>query len=220
MPNAVTQERILRYPEASLRRRTTFGKKQGLIFIISGPSGSGKTTLAEKILGNKRLKNKLARSISFTTRPKRSGEQDKKDYFFLSEKRFKQAQKAKKILEWTKYLGYYYATPKDFIERQLNQAKHVILCLDLKGAFTVKRQYPGNTITIFVIPPSLDTLLHRITSRCNKTKEGEVKERLRLAQQELSACDKYDYCVVNKYLSRATKQLKGIILKEIAYLKI
>ncbi|MDP3731477.1 MAG: guanylate kinase [Candidatus Omnitrophota bacterium] len=194
-------------------------EKQGLIFIISGPSGSGKTTLAEKILGNKRLKNKLARSISFTTRPKRSGEQDKKDYFFISGKRFKREQKAKKILEWTKYLGYYYATPKDFIERQLHKAKHIILCLDLKGAFSVKRQYPGNTVTIFVIPPSLDTLLQRITSRCNKTKEGEVRQRLRLAQQELSACEKYDYCVVNKDLNQAIKELQGIILKEITYLK-
>jgi len=194
-------------------------KKQGLIFIISGPSGSGKTTLAEKLLGNKTLKNKLARSISFTTRPRRSGEQDKKDYFFISEKRFQQEQKAKKIIEWTKYLGYYYATPKEFIERQLNKAKHIILCLDLKGAFTVKRQYPENTVTVFVLPPSLDTLLHRITARCNKTKEEEVKQRLTLAQQELSAADKYDYCVVNKDLNQAVKQLQGIILNEVTHLK-
>ena len=194
-------------------------RQRGLIFIISGPSGSGKTTLVKKLLGNKTLKNKLAKSISFTTRPRRSGEQDKKDYFFISEKRFKQSQKAKKILEWTKYLGYYYATPKEFIEKQLQKVKHVILCLDLKGTFTIKRQYPKNTVTIFVMPPSLDTLLHRIATRCNKTKEEEVRQRLRLAQQELSACDRYDYCVVNKDLNQAIKELKGIILKEIAYLK-
>ena len=194
-------------------------KKQGLIFIISGPSGSGKTTLAKNLLGNKTLKNKLVRSISFTTRPRRSGEQDKKDYFFINEKRFKQERKAKKILEWTKYLGYYYATPKEFMERQLNKAKNVILCLDVKGAFTIKRQYPRNAVTIFVVPPSLDTLVHRITARCHKTKEEEVRQRLTLAQQELSVCDRYDYCVVNKDLNQATKQLQGIILKEITYLK-
>jgi len=194
-------------------------KKQGLIFIISGPSGSGKTTLVENLLGNKKVKSKLARPVSFTTRPKRSGEKDKKDYFFISEKQFNQEQKANKILEWTKYLGYYYATPRDFIERQLTRAKHVILCLDLKGAFAVKRQYPKNTVTIFVIPPSLDTLLHRITSRCNRTKEEEVRRRLVLAQQELSAAARYDYCVVNKDLNQATKELKGIILKKIADLK-
>jgi len=194
-------------------------KKQGLIFIISGPSGSGKTTLVGNLLGNKKLKGKLNRSISFTTRPKRSKEKDKKDYFFISEKRFNQEQKANKILEWTKYLGYYYATPRDFIERQLNRARHAILCLDLKGAFIVKRQYPRNTVTIFVIPPSLDTLLHRITSRCNRTKKEEVRQRLALAQKELSAAARYDYCVVNKDLKQATKELAGIILKETAELK-
>lgn len=194
-------------------------KKRGLIFIISGPSGSGKTTLVENLLGNKTLQNKLVRSISCTTRPGRSGEQDKKDYFFISEKRFRQEQKAHNLLEWTKYLGHYYATPKEFIERQLHKAKHIILCLDLKGAFTIKRQYPKNTVTIFVMPPSLDTLLHRIATRCNKTKEEEVRQRLRLAQQELAACDRYDYCVVNKDLEGAAKQLRGIILKETAYLK-
>lgn len=196
------------------------GKKQGLIFVISGPSGSGKSTLANNLLGNKTLKEKLARSISFTTRLKRSGEEDKKDYFFISEERFKQELKAKKILEWTKYLGYYYATPRDFIERQLHKARHIILCLDLKGAFAVKKEYPTNTVTIFVMPPSLDTLLDRITSRCNKTKEEEVKQRLALAQQELAACGRYDYCIVNKDLNQATKELKGIILKETVCLKI
>ena len=194
-------------------------KKQGLIFIISGPSGSGKTTLLKNLLGNKALKNRLVRSISFTTRPRRSGEQDKRDYFFISEKRFKQEQKAQNLLEWTKYLGYCYATPKVFIESQLKKAKHVILCLDLKGNHSIKRRYPNLTVTIFVTPPSLDTLLHRITTRCNKTKEEEVKQRLRLAQQELSAAGTYDYCVVNKNLNQAIKELKGIILKEIAYLK-
>ncbi len=194
-------------------------KKQGLIFIISGPSGSGKTTLAKNLLGNKTLKNKLARSISFTTRPRRSGEQDKEDYFFISEKRFKQEQKAQNLLEWTKYLGYYYATPKEFMERQLHKARHVILCLDLKGAFTIKRRYSKNTVMIFVMPPSLDTLLHRMTTRCNKTKEGEVRQRLTLAKQELAVCDRYDYCVVNKDLNQAIKQLQGIILKEITQLK-
>lgn len=194
-------------------------KKRGLIFIISGPSGSGKTTLVKKLLGNKRLKNKLVRSISFTTRPRRSGEEEKKDYFFISEKQFRQEQKTQNLLEWTKYLGYYYATPKDFLQRQLEKAKHVILCLDLKGAFTIKRRYPKDTVTVFVMPPSLDALLERITTRCHKTKKEEVRQRLRLAQEELSACDKYDYCLVNRNLHQAAKELQGIILKEIASLK-
>jgi len=189
-------------------------KSKGLIFIISGPSGSGKTTLAANLLADKKFKNKLVRSISFSTRPRRTGERDKKDYFFINEARFKREQKAKKILEWTKYLGYYYATPRDFIERQLNKSKNPLLCLDFKGAFAVKRFYPKNTVTIFVAPPSLDILLKRITGRCSKTKETEVRQRLALARKELLMAKKYDYCVVNKDLQEATKQLKEIILKE------
>lgn len=194
-------------------------KQRGLLFIISGPSGSGKTTLAGKLLGSKALKDKLARPVSFTTRPKRSGEKDKKDYFFISEKRFQQERKAGQILEWTKYLGHYYGTPKDCIEKQLDKARYVVLCLDFKGASVVKQRYGDNAVTIFVMPPSLDALLHRITRRCNEIKKEEVKERLRLAQQELSSADKYDYCVVNKDLKGAVKQLQNIIVTEISRLK-
>jgi len=94
-------------------------KKQSFLFIVSGPSGSGKTTLASSVLKSPELKNRLIKSISLTTRPRRPGEKDKKDYFFVPEERFKKLLKAKKILEWTRYLGYYYATPKDFVESQL-----------------------------------------------------------------------------------------------------
>ncbi len=199
-----------------MKRQT---KKRGLIFILSGPSGSGKTTLLKELLRKKGLTRKLVRSVSLTTRPKRSGERHRKDYFFISKEQFKRAQKAQNLLEWTKYLGYYYATPRDFIDRQLKRAKNLILCLDLKGTFVLKRRYPRNTVTIFIMPPSLDMLLGRITKRCHKTRDEEVRQRLELAQQEVRVAAKYDYCVVNKDLNQATKQLQGIILKEIAYLK-
>ena len=190
-------------------------KNQGLIFIISGPSGSGKTTLLKKLLLVRTLKNRLARSISFTTRPKRSNEKDGEDYFFLSDKQFKEKQKAKKILEWTRYLGCYYATPKDFVEKQLKKGKHLILCLDLKGTLKIKRLYPKDTITIFVMPPSLEALKGRIKKRCNTTKKEEVQKRLKLAQAELLAANRYDYCLVNKELGQVAKELKGIILSKI-----
>jgi len=190
-------------------------KNQGLIFIISGPSGSGKTTLLKKLLLVRTLKNRLARSISFTTRPKRSNEKDGEDYFFLSDKQFKEKQKAKKILEWTRYLGCYYATPKDFVEKQLKKGKYLILCLDLKGTLKIKRLYPKDTITIFVMPPSLEALKGRIKKRCNTTKKEEVQKRLKLAQAELLAANRYDYCLVNKELGQVAKELKGIILSKI-----
>jgi len=187
----------------------------GNIFVISGPSGSGKTTLLKTLLKDKQLNKLLVKSISFTTRPKRSGEKNKRDYFFVTEKQFRQEQKAKKILEWTKYLGYYYATPKDFVESQLAAWKHIVLCLNLAGALTLKRLYPKNTVTIFILPPSLRTLKNRIGRRCSKTKKEEIKQRLKLAREEITCSSRYDYCLVNNELHQAVKTLKDIILKEI-----
>lgn len=193
-------------------------KKQGLIFIVSGPSGSGKTTLLKSLLRREDLKNKLARSISFTTRPQRSGEKDKKDYFFIGAEQFQREKRAHRILEWTKYLGCYYATPRGFVEKQVNKGRHVIACLDLRGAQEIKKHYPQNTVTIFIMPPSLGVLLNRITGRCRKTKKEEVKQRLKLAQEELLASSRYDYCLVNNDLGQAIRQAKDIIVKEIGCL--
>jgi len=191
-------------------------RKPGLIFVVSGPSGSGKTTLLERVLAAKALKNKLARSISFTTRAKRSGEKNKKDYYFISQKQFQGLRRAKKILEWTKYLGYYYATPKYFLESQLAKGKHIFLCLDLKGALKIKRLYPENTVTIFVMPPSLKVLWERIRKRCQNTGREEIQQRLKLAKFELLAREIYDYCLVNQELKKIVRQLQGVITKEIA----
>jgi len=189
-------------------------ENQGLIFVISGPSGSGKTTLLTNLLKSKDLKNRLVKPISITTRPKRSGEKNGKDYFFVSQKQFKQEKQAKKILEWTRYLSYYYATPKDFVERQLRKKKNLILSLDLRGALRVRRLYPKNTITIFILSPSLAVLRDRIEKRCNKTKKAEIQKRLKLAEKEIQASDRYDYRLVNQDLDETVRQLKDIVLRE------
>ncbi len=189
--------------------------KRGLIFVISGPSGSGKSTLLDEILKDFKINRLLSRSVSLTTRPKRSGEAGGTHYFFIDEAKFKKLLQAKKILEWTRYLGYYYGTPKDFFEKQRHRLKHIALCLDYKGALQVKRLYPENTITVFVMPPSLRMLATRIKKRCSKTKDDEVKKRLEMARKEIFYRRRYDHCVVNKDLRQAVKKLKEIILEEI-----
>lgn len=190
-------------------------KVKGLIFVVSGPSGSGKTTLVDRVVKGAYLKNKLARSISATTRRKRSSETEGKDYFFLSTREFQQRNRARQFLEQTKYLGYHYATPKDFVETQISRHKHIILCLDLKGAAAVKRFYPKNTVTIFILPPSLAVLRERIERRCNKTKKKEIRQRLKLARREFEACRRYDHCLINKNLQQAARELRRIILRKI-----
>lgn len=189
--------------------------KQGLIFVISGPSGSGKTTLLKELLKTKGLKNRLAKSVSYTTRTKRPNEIGAKDYFFISKKDFIQKRKGKKLLEWTRYLGYHYATARDFIEGKLLKGKYPILNLDFKGALRIKKLYPENSVLIFVMPPSLETLKVRIEKRSQKTKKSEIARRMNLAKRELLNVSQYDYRVVNKDLRLAVRKLKDIILSRI-----
>jgi len=185
------------------------------MFVISGPSGSGKTTLLKKLLEKGFLKRQLVKSVSLTTRPKRPGERVKKDYVFISEREFLALLRAKKILEWTKYLGYYYGTPKDFIEDNLRKGSNLLLCLDLRGALKIKRLYPNNTATIFIAPPSLGALKQRIIKRSDKINQEELQQRLGLARGELLAKGRYDYYLLNKDLSVATEKLKKIIIQEL-----
>ena len=189
-------------------------QSQGKIFVISGPSGSGKTTLLSSLIQDKKIGKSLVKSCSVTTRPKRSKEREAKEYYFVSVLEFKRLIKAKKILEWTRYLGYYYGTPKGPLEKQLKSLKNVGLCLDLKGAKTLKKLYPRNTVTIFVLPPSLGALKERIQKRCRKTNQKEVKQRMLLAARELKVAGEFDYCVLNQTLAVAVKELKNIFLQE------
>ena len=189
-------------------------QSQGKIFVISGPSGSGKTTLLTSLIQDKKIRKLLVKSCSITTRPKRSKEREAKEYFFVSPAEFRRLLKAKKILEWTRYLGYYYGTPKGPLEKQLKASKNVGLCLDLKGARILKKLYPNNTVTIFVLPPSLSVLKERIQNRCRRTNQREVKQRILLARKELQAAGKFDYCVLNQNLTVALQELKNIFLQE------
>ena len=184
--------------------------------MISGPSGSGKTTLLTRLIQDKKIRKLLVKSRSVTTRPIRLGEREGKDYFFVVKDEFRRLLKAKKILEWTRYLGYYYGTPRELVESQLKKGKHLGLCLDLKGARILKKIYPYNTVTVFILPPSLNVLKERIEGRCRETNQKEVAQRLRLAQRELSAASKFDYCILNQNLQTALKGLKKIFLKEIS----
>ena len=191
-------------------------KKPGIIFVISGPSGSGKTTLLTRLIQDNEIGKLLVKSRSVTTRPRRLGERQGKDYFFVNKDEFSRLIKAKKILEWTKYLGYYYGTPKGPVESQLKKGKHLGLCLDLKGARILKKIYPHNTVTVFILPPSLNVLKMRIKGRGRETNEKEVAQRLLLAQREILAASKFDYCILNQNLRVALKKLKKILLKEVS----
>jgi len=189
--------------------------KPGKIFIICGPSGTGKTTLLAGLIKDKKIGKLLVKSCSITTRPRRTGEREGAEYFFVNLREFKRLLKAKKILEWTRYLGYYYGTPKGPLENQRKSGKNIGLCLDLKGARTLKKFYTNNAVTIFILPPSLDVLKSRIENRCRQTNKKEIARRIRLARREILLASQFDYCVLNQKLSVALGELKNIFLHEI-----
>jgi len=186
-----------------------------MIFILSGPSGSGKTTLRDRLLKDHSLKKNFIKSVSITTRKRRSGEKNGRDYVFVGTGEFRKLKGQRKILEWTKYLGYYYGTKKDTVTAALRSGKNIVLCLDHKGMCRVKKLYPHDTVSIFVIPPSIKELRKRINGRACGTREAEVSHRIRLAAFEIKNAPQYDYAICNKNLTLALKRLKGIILNKL-----
>lgn len=191
-------------------KRVQAAQKQAWLFVLSGPSGSGKTTLADGLVSARSLKGRIARSVSFTTRPRRGTERHGKDYFFISREEFLRLKKAKKILEWTRYLGYYYGTARDFVTQQLGRSRGLIFCLDIRGARQIKAAFPRRAVTIFIMPPSIEELARRIKTRC-RTGAEEIARRVAAARREVRAARTYDYVVINDRLAGAHRQLRAII---------
>ena len=185
----------------------------GKIIIISGPSGSGKTTLHKKLLLSNRLKNKLVKSISATTRSRRLEEKNGRDYLFLTTKQFLHKIKAGHFLEWQKVFENYYGTPKKNIKALLKAGKNVLLCIDVKGAAVVRREFP-QAVSIFIQPPSFSVLKKRLLARGSETKEA-LKIRLQTARQEVLDAKNYNYTVINDDLDEAVKKLEFILKKEL-----
>jgi len=187
--------------------------KRGKIFIISGPSGSGKTTLYKKLLASRRFKDRLVRSISVTTRPKRSGEHHGRDYLFVSLKMFLYKKRRGHFLESEKVFDNYYGTPNKAVQDLLRRGKHVLLCIDVKGAKTVRRKFP-QAATIFVKTPSPEDLAHRLKLRGS---EGADTAQLRLqtAREELKEEKHYKHIVINDNVSKAYRFLEAVVAAEI-----
>ena len=187
--------------------------KKGRVVIISGPSGSGKTTLHKMLLKSERLKGKLVKSVSVTTRPRRAKERQGRDYLFISKKSFLDKIKKDHFLEWERVFDNYYGTPKKIVEALLNRGKNILLCIDVKGAKTISHQFP-DAVKIFITVPTLGILKKRLIKRGSET-QPDLQVRLNTAQEELKEAKKYQYLVVNDQLSRASRALESILQKEL-----
>ena len=183
------------------------------IVIISGPSGCGKTTLHKALLVSPLLKGRVVKSISATTRNKRPGEKPGKDYLFLSRKIFEDRIKKGYFLEWEKVFEHYYGTPKKQVLNLLKKRINVLLCIDVKGARAVAREFP-EALKVFIKAPSMKILAARLKTRGSESKES-LDLRLRVARKELKEAKKYDHVVINADLNKALENLQQIVCKEL-----
>ncbi|HKE36909.1 MAG TPA: guanylate kinase [Candidatus Baltobacteraceae bacterium] len=183
----------------------------GLVFVVSGPSGAGKDTLVDALLA--RL-TRLRYSISATTRPPRSEEEDGKHYFFLSREEFERRLAAGNLLEWREYNGNLYGTPRDYIEQTVAEGYDVIMKPEVNGALAVKAAYP-DAVLIFLVPDRFSRLRERLLARRTETNE-QILQRLETAQEEFNFIRSFDYVVVNAEGEResAMADLQAILQAE------
>lgn len=183
-------------------------QKKRVLIILSAPSGAGKSTICKAIL--EKVPN-VKLSVSYTTRKPRESEAHGSDYFFVDENTFKKMNEGGEFAESAQVHGAWYATSKDFIKRIQDEGSDVLLEIDVQGAKNLKKLYP-DSITIFIVPPSLKELEIRLRGRKSETEES-IKRRLDNATEELKSKFFYEYVVVNKDLKEAITETIEIINK-------
>ena len=181
-------------------------KDKGLLVVVSGFSGAGKGTLMKELIG--RYDN-YALSVSATTRNPRPGERDGYEYFFVSQEQFENMIDQDELIEYAKYVGHYYGTPKHFVEQQREAGKDVILEIEIQGALKIKKKFP-DTMLIFIAPPSAEELRRRLIGRGTETEEI-ITERLRRAEEESEGVEAYDYILINDCIDTCTEKLHNLI---------
>ncbi|MGB2927281.1 MAG: guanylate kinase [Desulfobacterales bacterium] len=193
-------------PSGSIYKETN--SEQGHLFIISAPSGGGKTTLSKAVVN--RFKDILY-SVSYTTRSPRNSEQDGVDYYFIQKKDFEERIESGYWAEWAEVHGNYYGTSAEFLEKGLASGRDMLLDIDVQGTFQILGNYP-DSITIFIMPPSLETLRKRLEMRGTESRTT-IKRRLLTAEKEMAQKDLYRYIIVNDQLSVSIEKLVAIIEK-------
>ena len=184
--------------------------RKGLMLVLSSPSGAGKTTICKEVL----KKNKdLKMSISFTTRPKRKSEVDGKDYFFISEKKFKELQAKGFFIENANVFDHLYGTPKKFVEENLIKGVDVLFDIDWQGAQKLSNFSKTDIVSVFILPPSNSTLKERLKKR-NEDSSEIVNKRMSKAKSEISHWIEYDYVLINEDLAKCTDEVVTILKAE------
>jgi guanylate kinase len=185
----------------------------GRVIILSGPSGAGKTTLHDLLLKDPRFAGRIVRSVSATTRLPRAGERHGRDYFFLTPRMFDFKVRAGHFLEWMKVFDRHYGTPWKNVRDILASGRHVLLCIDVKGARAVKERMP-DALTIFIKTPTIEELRRRLEQRGTDA-GAEIALRLKTAAEELAHASGYRHVIVNDTIDSAYRQIVAILVKEL-----
>jgi guanylate kinase len=176
------------------------------LLVLSSPSGGGKTTIARSLL---QARDDLGYSVSATTRPARNGERDGVDYHFLTREAFLRRVEDGEFLEWATYGGNLYGTLRQEIERIFARGRTAVLDVEIEGARQLRANFP-NSLHLFVLPPSAEVLVSRLTGR-NSESAAVLRERITRAADELAAVAEYDYAILNEDLVLAVAQVAAIL---------
>jgi guanylate kinase len=179
---------------------------RGRLVVISAPSGAGKSTIARAIL---EAHPTLGFSVSATTRQVRNGEQEGRDYFFLTKEEFRRRIEAGDFVEWEEIYGNYYGTLRQEVDRALEEGRHILFDIDVKGGLSIRSRYP-ESLLIFIRPPSLQVLHERLRNR--KTEDdAAVSLRMERVPLEMQLGVGFDYQVVNDELPRAIAEVNAVV---------
>ena len=182
---------------------------EGLYIVVSAPSGTGKTSILREFL---RMYPNLLFSVSYTTRPRRPGEKDGKDYYFITEEAFKDKLDRGEFAEWEENYGYLYGTSSKTMKEFLQKGFDLVLDIDWRGAKTLKKNYPGG-VFVFILPPSTGELEKRLRGRGVESKQN-IDKRLTKALDEIKEIIWYDYLIFNDHLETAVDTLRSIYVAE------
>jgi guanylate kinase len=183
------------------------GAHRGILLVISSPSGAGKTTLAHLLAEQERLEF----SVSYTTRAPRAGERDGVDYKFVTEDEFSRMVERGEFAEWAVVHGARYGTAVHTVNRGLEDGKDYLFDIDWQGGAQIRRQWPEDSVLVFILPPSMAELERRLRRRATDAPEA-IDRRLVTATRELEHFSEYDYLVVNDNLETALKELSSIYI--------
>ncbi len=181
----------------------------GRLFVISAPSGTGKSTIIRKVRGGL---DRLAYSISHTTRPPRGSERDGVDYYFVDRAGFDRMIAQGALVEWAEVYGAYYGTSVPELERLTREGLDVLLDIDHQGARNIRARFP-DAVLIYLLPPSLEALEARLSGRGTDSPES-IRNRMEKSYREMTHCAWYDYIVINDDLDQAVAAVRAVIVAE------